>query len=141
LARPLPTDPPDGLHLSPPHGGGQSQVCDDQARQPPLPLQVRHQNPPGFTDIRGKGERLMMEDRILREQSIAVSAGSRLPPSSPEEGGAKTARHAQPGRPARPLRRWKRPSTSCSPTASGEADSIAPAIRSRSRIPSQPTPW
>src|SRR5690606_39504967 len=65
-------------------------------RQPPLPLQVRHQNPPGFTDIRGKGERLMMEDRILREQSIAVSAGSRLPRSLLEEGGAKTARHAQP---------------------------------------------
>ena len=37
-----------------------------------------------FTFARHR-ERLMMEDRILREQSIAVSAGSRLPRSLQEQ--------------------------------------------------------
>ena len=61
----------------------------DQAHRPPFPLQVGHQDPAGLTACYGKGEMVVAEDRILRQQAVSVSSRGESPWPPPPEGGAK----------------------------------------------------
>ena len=79
--RPFPAETPKGLHLPPAHHGRQPQMGHDQPHRPPFPLQIGDQNPAGLADLHGKGEMVVAENRILRQQAVSVSA-RRQPPAA-----------------------------------------------------------